>query len=301
MGKDRAGELQLRIRQEGHVELGISAWKVLLHAALFTLMTAALVVTAIASGPVLGFLVVLVAVAVLYLGVPPLVEMVAGSGPALRIDQDGLVLRRWREPLRVAWGDVFLVVPFRNARLTGPALGVVLPPTVWSDYRAARTPWLRRLDRSAPFPGGMRMLVPHKVLTCSARTLVEALEPTFLQSLTRLPARDARLVLVPEEQIAGGLVHRSGREVPAESLSLPPATREALQAWRSAAQKTLAEWEEVATREGEATAYMFLERHAAASRQLADRLVGELGDGAQVAVWLESPDYTAFATAFDEA
>lgn len=301
MGKDRAGELRLPLQRDGCVELGISTWKVALHALFFTGLTAILLGVAVAWGPLWGIIPILAAVLVLYLGVPPLVEMVGGTGPALRIDRDGVTLRRWRQPLRIAWGDLFLAVPFRDSRLTGPALGLVLPPTVWADYRTTRTGRLRSLDRSAPFPGGMRILVPHKVLTCSARTLVELLEHGTVASMTRLPERDLRLVLVPEDHITSGLVHRSGREIPEATLGLGAATRDALRAWRMSAATTLADWEGVASRDGEAAAYVFLEKHAAESRQLAARLSRELGAGTEVAVWLESDDYTAFVSAFDEA
>lgn len=294
MGRKRSEDLLLRLRRDTYVELGISSWKVLVHALVFAIATAVFVAVAIAWGPLLGVLPVVGIVLVLGLGVPPLLEMVRGTGPALRIDDEGLQLRRWREPLRITWADLMAVIPFRESRVSGPVLGFVVPPSVWADYRESRPARLRRFDRAARW-NGLHILVPHKVLTAPARDLLEALSPETIASLTRVPQQGARLILVPEDHVASGLVFRSGRETHLDALKLRPGTVDALKAWQISAATTLTEWEQVAEQEGESGAYMFLERHASESRKLAARLTSEIGHGARVDVWLESPDYAAFA------
>lgn len=228
----RATVLRQRLDREGYVEARLHPVKVGVHLAFFVVMLVGIPFAFVGGfGPVFGgILAVLFEVWFVVAVGSSFGEQVFGSGPPLRIDEQGITWRRWGRPLLLPWSDVAYAYAYSSSRLTGPVAAIQVPPWVWHDYQAGRPPWLRPLARLTHFRKGLIALF--KVLTLSATEVLALLDHETIDQLS-VARRPFRLVLDVNEEDPEPLWLRNGRTAPLGELRLTPELSADLRSWNS--------------------------------------------------------------------
>jgi hypothetical protein len=272
--------LRDRLERDGHVEFRVKPAKAISQALLTVVIATAGVAVAWAYGPLFGIVATLFAVWIVGALALLWLDQVFGAGPALRIDQDGVTIRRWGEPLILGWRDVCVFFPHRPSSRFGPGIALLMSVWVWHDYRSSRPAVLSWADRITHYRG--RYLVLLKILDYSARDILAFLDEDTVDGLTRLEP-PYRLVLDFGENGESPLWLRGGREARLERLPLSPGLVRTVQDWNTRL-NDIAE-DKVPTPSAEVL--------RDECRSLAAQIQSELGSGSQV---LAAPDVPKFGT-----
>lgn len=153
-------------------------------------------------------------------------EPVLGRGPALEIALDGLTIRRWREPLSVAWADVLGPRSRVESGAMADALELRLSPKAFDEYLERCTPlvrwWRMRLGEQ-----GIRL---PRAFRLSMADLLALLDDEMIQSLVRV---EPPYELEVGWGLPGGSPMRTnaGWVVPLDQLPVSDAMRSALDEW----------------------------------------------------------------------
>jgi hypothetical protein len=274
---EMADGLQESFDRDGFVELHVRSRKVAIQVAVLGFAAVAGVAIAWSVAPALGIAAAVLAAVILSALGLLWVDQVFGAGPALRVDHDALTIRRWREPLVLAWTDVCEVFPHQPpSSRSGPLVAILMSQWVWHDYRSSRPRTLRWFDRFTHYKG--RYLVLLEILDHSAEEILAFLDDDTVSRLTRLTA-PYRLVLDYGEDDESPLWMRGGREAPLEQLPLTPALVQAVKTWNS-------ELDDIAQGRTPMPEDGRLEDQG---RRLAIQIQAELGPGSEVIVSQDVP------------
>lgn len=153
-------------------------------------------------------------------------EPVLGRGPALKIAPEGLTIRRWREPLSVAWADVLGPRIRVESGAMADALELRLSSEAFDAYVERCTPlvrwWrMRQGDQGIRLPRAFRL---------SMADLLALLDDEMIQSLVRV---EPPYELEVGWGLPGGSPMRTnaGWVVPLDQLPVSDAMRSALDEW----------------------------------------------------------------------
>lgn len=106
-------------------------------------------------------------------------EPVLGRGPALKLAADGLTLRRWREPLNVAWTEVLGPSSRVEPGAVADALEMRLSTEAFDAYLERCTPLVRWVSRRQ---GNESVRLP-RAFRLSMADLLALLDDETIQSL----------------------------------------------------------------------------------------------------------------------
>lgn len=153
-------------------------------------------------------------------------EPVLGRGPALKIAPDGLTIRRWREPLSVAWADVLGPRSRVEPGAMADALEMRLSPEAFDAYVKRCTPFVRWMLRRQ---GDHAIRLP-RAFRLSMAELIALLDDQTIQSLVYV---EPPYQLAVDWGLPEGSPLRTNASwvVPVDQLPVSDAMRSALDKW----------------------------------------------------------------------
>lgn len=147
MGAKQVAEFRERLDRDGAVDIRISWAKAAAGSPLwvvFPLLMCVIGVLMALGGDATGWFVASFGVAIVAFSWIRFAETFFGRGPALRIAEDGLTIRRWRQPLTVPWSDVVGPRRVPEAGTSEDAFVIRLSDRAYDDYIDSLPGILRR-------------------------------------------------------------------------------------------------------------------------------------------------------------